>query len=87
MSVFIIRFLPVIIFLLLLLMWFLLTRRSRKENNSQKAPWFIFIIVSIIAFGLVLVLFRFIQFGEEPGGKYIPPKLTEEGIEPGHVER
>ena len=53
-------------------------------NKSFKL---IIIIVSIIAFGLVLVVFRFIQFGEEPGGKYIPPKLTEEGIEPGHVER
>ena len=87
MSVFIIRFLPIIIFLILLLLWFLLTRRGNKENKSQKAPWFIFIIISIIAFGIVLTLFRFIQFGEEPGGKYIPPKLTEEGIEPGHVER
>ena len=87
MSVFIIRFLPIIIFLILLLLWFLLTRRGNKENRPQKAPWFIFIIISIIAFGIVLTLFRFIQFGEEPGGKYIPPKLTEEGIEPGHVER
>lgn len=87
MSVFIIRFLPIIIFLILLLLWFLLTRRGSKENKPQKAPWFIFIIISIIAFGIVLTLFRFIQFGEEPGGKYIPPKLTEEGIEPGHVER
>ena len=87
MSVFIIRFLPVIIFLILLLVWFLLTRSSSKNNKSQKAPWFIFIIISIIAFGIVLIAFRFIQFGEEPGGKYVPPKLTEEGIEPGHVER
>jgi uncharacterized membrane protein len=87
MSVFIIRFLPIIIFLILILVWFLLTRKSNKENRVQKAPWFIFIIISIITFGLVLILFRFIQFGEEPGGKYIPPKLTEEGIEPGHVER
>ena len=87
MSVFIIRFLPIIIFLILLLLWFLLTRRGNKENKPHKAPWFIFIIISIIAFGIVLTVFRFIQFGEEPGGKYIPPKLTEEGIEPGHVER
>ena len=87
MSVFIIRFLPIIIFLLLLLVWYLLTRRSNKESGAQKTPWFIFIIISIIAFGIILIFFRFIQFGEEPGGKYIPPKLTEEGIEPGHVER
>ncbi len=87
MSVFIIRFLPVIIFLILLLVWFLLTRCSSKNNKSQKAPWFIFIIISVMAFGIVLIAFRFIQFGEEPGGKYVPPKLTEEGIEPGHVER
>ena len=87
MSVFIIRFLPFIFFLILLLLWFLLTRRGNKGNKPQKAPWFIFIIISIIAFGIILTLFRFIQFGEEPGGKYIPPKLTEEGIEPGHVER
>jgi len=87
MSVFIIRFLPIIIFLILFLLWFLLTRRANEENKPQKAPWFIFIIISIIAFGIVLTLFRFIQFGEEPGGKYIPPKLTEKGIEPGHVER
>lgn len=87
MSVFIIRFLPIIIFLLLLLLWFLFTRKSKNEKGEQKAPWFIFIIIAIIAFGIILVSFRFIQFGEEPGGKYIPPKLTEDGIEPGHVER
>ena len=71
----------------MLLVWFLLTRSSSKNNKSQKAPWFIFIIISVMAFGIVLIAFRFIQFGEEPGGKYVPPKLTEEGIEPGHVER
>ena len=87
MSVFIIRFLPIIIFLAILLIWFILTRNKDKENRPQKAPWFVFIIIAIIVFGMILILFRFIQFGEEPGGKYIPPKLTEDGIKPGHVER
>jgi hypothetical protein len=87
MSVFIIRFLPIIIFLAILLIWFILTRNKDKENKPQKAPWFVFIIIAIIVFGMILILFRFIQFGEEPGGKYIPPKLTEDGIKPGHVER
>ena len=87
MSVFIIRFLPVIIFIFLILCWYLLARSKSKDTDLKKAPWFIFIIIAIIVFGLTLVLFRFIQFGEPPGGKYIPPKVTEDGIEPGHVER
>ena len=85
MSVFIIRFLPVIVFIILILIWYLLIRK--RSDNSKKAPWFVFIIIAIIMFGFTLVLFRFVQFGELPGGKYIPPKATEDGIEPGHVER
>ncbi|MDG2267820.1 MAG: hypothetical protein P8L69_02715 [Alphaproteobacteria bacterium] len=87
MAPFIIRFLPVIIFLIILLVWYLLTRRKKEENISTRPPWFVFIIIAIILFGIILVLFRFVQFGEEPGGIYIPPKLTEEGIIPGHVKR
>ena len=85
MSVFIIRFLPVIVFLILILIWYLLIRK--RSDTPKRAPWFIFIIIAIIIFGFTLVLFRFIQFGEAPGGQYIPPKATESGIEPGHVER
>ena len=87
MSAFIIRFLPIIIFLIILLVWYLLTRRNKEENNSVRPPWMFFIVITIILFGIILVLFRFMQFGEEPGGTYVPPKLTEEGIEPGHVKR
>ena len=84
MSVFIIRFASNY-FLLLLLIWFLLTRKVEKKIILKKL--LVYFNCLHYAFGLVLVVFRFIQFGEEPGGKYIPPKLTEEGIEPGHVER
>jgi len=87
MSVFIIRFLPLIIFLLILLVWYILTRSNKDKNNSGRPPWFVFIIITIILFGIILVLFRFVQFGEPPGGVYVPPKLTEDGIEPGHVKR
>jgi len=87
MSVFIIRFLPLIIFLLILLVWYILTRSNKDKNNSGRPPWFVFIIITIILFGIILVLFRFVQFGESPGGTYVPPKLTEDGIEPGHVDR
>ena len=69
------------------MVWYLLARSKSKDANLKKAPWFVFIIISIIIFGFTLVLFRFVQFGEPPGGKYIPPKTTENGIEPGHVER
>ena len=85
MSVFIIRFLPVIVFIILILIWYLLIKK--RSDNPKKAPWFVFIIIAILMFGFTLVLFRFVQFGELPGGKYIPPKATEGGIEPGHVER
>jgi hypothetical protein len=87
MAPFIIRFLPVIIFLIILLVWYLLTIRNKEENSTAKPPWFVFIIIAIMLFGIILVLFRFVQFGEEPGGTYFPPKLTEEGIIPGHVKR
>ena len=87
MSVFVIRFLPVILFIILVLIWYLLAKSKSKDVSIKKAPWFIFIIIAIIVFGLTLVIFRFVQFGEPPGGKYIPPKSTESGIEPGHVER
>ena len=87
MSVFVIRVLPVIVFIILVLIWYLLAKSKSKDVSIKKAPWFIFIIIAIIVFGLTLVIFRFVQFGEPPGGKYIPPKSTESGIEPGHVER
>ena len=87
MSVFVIRFLPVIVFIILVLIWYLLAKSKSKDVSIKKAPSFIFIIIAIIVFGLTLVIFRFVQFGEPPGGKYIPPKSTESGIEPGHVER
>tara|TARA_B100000686_G_C16675743_1_gene909016 strand:+ start:423 stop:686 length:264 start_codon:yes stop_codon:yes gene_type:complete len=87
MSVFIIRFLPIIVFIILVLLWYLLARNKSKNAELKNAPWFVFIIIAIVVFGLTLVLFRFIQFGDPPGGTYIPPKSTEEGIEPGHVER
>ena len=69
------------------MVWYLLAKKKSKDTDLKKAPWFLFIIIAIIVFGLTLVLFRFIQFGEPPGGQYIPPKATENGIEPGHVER
>ena len=87
MSVFIIRFLPIIVFIILVLVWYLLARSKSRDASLKKAPWFVFIIIAIKIFGFTLVLFRFVQFGELPGGKYIPPKTTEHGIEPGHVER
>lgn len=87
MSVFIIRFLPVIVFIILVLVWFLLAKNKSQDASLKQAPWFIFIIIAVIVFGFTLVIFRFVQFGEPPGGKYIPPKTTESGIEPGHVER
>ena len=87
MSSFIVKFLPLIIFLIIVLVWFTLTRGKKDSENSRRPPWFIFIIITIILFGIILVLFRFVQFGESPGGTYVPPKLTEDGIEPGHVER
>ena len=87
MSAFIIRFLPIIIFLIILLVWYILTRKNKEEDSSSRPPWFFFIVITIIVFGITLVIFRFVQFKEEPGGTYIPPKMTEEGIEPGHVKR
>jgi len=87
MSPFIIRFLPIIIFLIILLVWYLLTRRSKEDSNAARPPWFFFIVIAIMLFGITLVLFRFVQFGEDPGGTYVPPELTEEGIVPGHVKR
>ena len=87
MSAFIIRFLPIIIFLTILLLWYIISRKNKEEDNPSRPPWFIFIVITIILFGITLVIFRFIQFEEEPGGTYIPPKMTEEGIEPGHVKR
>ena len=38
-------------------------------------------------FGFVLVFLRFDQFAEKPGGQYIPPRYTNEGIVPGYVNR
>ena len=87
MSAFIIRFLPIIIFLIILLVWYILSRKIKDDDNSVRPPWFFFIVITIILFGVTLVFFRFIQFEEKPGGTYIPPKMTEEGIEPGHVKR
>ena len=76
-----------IVFIILVLVWYLLAKNKSQDARFKKAPWFIFIIIAVIVFGFTLVIFRFVQFGEPPGGKYIPPKTTEDGIEPGHVER
>ena len=47
MSVFIIRFLPVIVFIILVLVWYLLAKNKSQDASLKKAPWFIFIITII----------------------------------------
>ena len=77
MSVFIIRFLPVIVFIILVLVWYLLAKNKSQDASLKKAPWFIFIIIAVIVFGLLLVIFRFVQFGELPEANIFLQKLLK----------
>lgn len=87
MVAYLMRFLPIIIIIILLLIWFLLNKKRKNSSKQATPPWFYYIALSIIIFGLVLVFLRFNQFSEKPGGKYVPPEYTDEGIVPGYVDR
>ena len=88
MVAYLIRFLPIIIIIvLLLLIWLFFKKSKNKSNQLATPPWFYYIALAIIIFGFVLVFLRFNQFAEKPGGQYIPPRYTNEGIVPGYVNR
>ena len=88
MTVYFIRFLPVIIIItIIIVIWLLASKKNKDPNLSSNPPWFYFIAFAIILFGLILVFLRFDQFSEKPGGNYIPPQYTNEGIVPGYVDR
>jgi len=87
---YIIRFLPVIIIIIAICV-IIFTLIYRKTYNTQGKVvfknWYYYLIFGIMIICSVIIFYRFYYFSEKPGGNYIPPTYTDEGIVPGYVDR
>ena len=64
--------------------WLMIVRRQKPDWQAGPILW-------SLAGGVLLVIVTLALFGiegrESPGEKYVPPRVTDEGIQPGHFER
>ncbi len=90
MSLFILRFWPVILPLLAYLWWYIAARRKAiraevKPPHFREGPWFWSIIASL---AIGLLIFLALGLANAPNsGEYVPPRFEKGQIIPGHLEK
>ena len=90
MSLFIFRFWPVFIPLLVYWLWHANNKRNAKKAGKEPphfrdGPWYWAVIASLLT---AMGCFLFLGVSHEKNdGRYVPPRLEDGNIVPGHVER
>jgi hypothetical protein len=90
MSLFLFRFWPVLIPLVIYLLWhWRAVARAKKQGTTppsfRDGPWY-WVILSMLGIALVCFLFLGLTHDAEKG-QYVPPRLEDGRVVPGHIER
>lgn len=90
MSLFLFRFWPVLLPLLIYGLWYLRMRRRAQAKDEtpphfRDGPWYWAVLASLIA-GLGCFLWLWVSTQGEKGA-YVPPRLQDGRIVPGHIEK
>lgn len=91
MRMLLIRILPLLLPIIILIGWMIYNRRKALAKGLpaptlKDAPWVTAGIVGIatLIFGLFYLDYH---AGERPGGTYVPAKIEDGRLVPGHIER
>jgi hypothetical protein len=74
--------LPLVLPSLLFGLWLAARRRAVVGGAVARWPWLLGAGVLLTAITLFIVS---VQFGSAPQGRYVPPRVVNGAVEPGHV--
>ncbi len=85
-----VRILPLLVPVILFLVWYYMARRRAGKTGGpqptwQQAPWGWIAFSGLLVLVIGLVSFR-LSIGESPEGTYVPPRLEDGQVIPGHMD-